>query len=409
MTLAMPTAAVEGIQLTVTPFRPDAVIGTMALPTLLQLVPSPKAEEDKRALKYAPGTLRRHAEVRALVQRMLKTTQKGRNVTSYAAYIADGVNGDHGSGWSTPPVTLWLDGKPGAVGDELVPGSGICVLTVLPSSCVVAVDGETQVAAWHELYDDPERYGTTYDRLHEVRVPYELYFGLSVADARQIFYDRNVEGVPVAKNLAMSMDQRDMGTQLAHRIAAAVKVEHDDRIVSLDKLVETRKRQLTKTDSALITLSGLRVLVITALHGRSGIGKVASTLHDEDLPAGIAAEEVAERLVPLLTGLLTRLYPHLAARSALAAPAVLAGIGVAVHQATGWSTSETPQLTEEALYTLLDSVSWEREARFWDGVAATANAKGGLNFGGGVRDSGGKVADALLHPDTEYGRRIRGW
>lgn len=102
MRLTMPTTVIEGTQLTVMPFRPDAVIGTMGLPTLLQLVPSPRTEEDTRALKYASGTLRRHAEVRALVQRMLKSTQKGRNVTSYAAYIASGVNGEYGSGWSTP-------------------------------------------------------------------------------------------------------------------------------------------------------------------------------------------------------------------------------------------------------------------------------------------------------------------
>ncbi|MFD0162570.1 hypothetical protein ACFVJH_00160 [Streptomyces decoyicus] len=103
MTITMPTTTVEGIQLTVTPFRPDAVIGTMGLPTLLQLVPSPRTEEDTRALKYASGTLRRHAEVRALVQRMLKSTQKGRNVTSYAAYIASGVNGETARAGPLPP------------------------------------------------------------------------------------------------------------------------------------------------------------------------------------------------------------------------------------------------------------------------------------------------------------------
>jgi hypothetical protein len=404
----MPTTTVEGIQLTVTPFRPDAVIGTMGLPTLLQLVPSPKAEEDKRALKYASGTLRRHAEVRGLVQRMLKASQKGRNVTSYASYIASGVNGDHGSAWSTPPITLWLDGQPGAVSEELLPGSGIRTITVIPGSPVVAIDGETQVTAWHELYDNPERFDTSYEKLSAVRVPFELYFGLSVEDARQIFYDRNVEGVPVAKNLAMSMDQRDIGTQLAHRIADAVKVEHNGKIVPFAKLVQARKRQLTKTDPELVTLSALRVLVITALHGRSGLGRSSATVYEDDLPQGMTAQQAEEQLVPLLSGLIARLYPHLAARSAISAPAVLAGLGIAVHQATGWATSGQP-LTVDQLTELLDSVHWEREARYWDGVAASANAQGTLNFGGGAKDSGGRVADALLHPDTEYGRKIRGW
>ncbi|MDX3384474.1 DNA sulfur modification protein DndB [Streptomyces niveiscabiei] len=408
MRLTMPTTVIEGTQLTVMPFRPDAVIGTMGLPTLLQLVPSPRTEEDTRALKYASGTLRRHAEVRALVQRMLKSTQKGRNVTSYAAYIASGVNGEYGTGWSTPPITLWLDGQPGAVSDELVPGSGIRTVTVLPGAPVVAIDGETQVTAWHELYDNPERFGVTYERLSAVRLPYELYFGLTVEAARQIFYDRNVEGVPVAKNLAMSMDQRDLGTRIAHRIGETVKVEHDGRIIPFSKLVQGRKRQLTKSDPELMTLSALRVLVITALHGRPGLTLTSSTLHDDGLPPGVDAERAAQRLVPLLSAIVTRLYPHLAARTAVSAPAVLAGIGIAAHQATGWAASGN-SLSEEELFALLEPVRWEREAAYWDGVAASANASGVLNFGGGAKDSGGRVADALLHPDSEHGRRIRGW
>ncbi|MFF0244850.1 DNA sulfur modification protein DndB [Streptosporangium sandarakinum] len=408
MALTMPTTAAEGTQLTVIPFRPNAAIGTMGLLTLLQLVPSPKTEEDKRALKYAPGTLRRHAEVRRLVQRMLKTTQKGRNVTSYAAYIAAGVNGEHGSGWSTPPITLWLDGEFGAVGEELIPSTGIRSVTVIPGTPLVAIDGETQVAALHELYDDPERFGVTYEQLSRERVPFELYTGLSVEDARQIFYDRNVEGVPVAKNLAMSMDQRDVGTRLAHRVAAAVKVEHEGKIVPLTKLVQSRKRQLARTDPELVTLSALRVLVVTALYGRAGLGLSSATVREDDLPKDVTIERAERQLVPLLAALLTHLHPHFAVRGAVSAPAVLAGLGIAAHQATGWAASGR-HLGQDELFELLDSVCWEREARYWDGVAASANARGELNFGGGAKDSGGRVADALLHPDTEHGRKIRGW
>ncbi|MFJ3768194.1 DNA sulfur modification protein DndB [Streptomyces sp. NPDC090082] len=408
MTITMPTAAVEGIQLTVTPFRPDAVIGTMGLPTLLQLVPSPKAEEDKRALKYASGTLRRHAEVRGLVQRMLKATQKGRNVTSYASYIATGISGGHGAAWSTPPITLWLDGHPAAVGDELIAGTGIRTITVLPGSPVVAIDGETQVTAWHELYDNPERFGTTYEKLGQVRVPFELYFGLTVEDARQIFYDRNVEGVPVAKNLAMSMDQRDIGTQIAHRISETVKVEHDGKIVPFSKLVQGRKRQLTKADPEVVTLSALRVLVITALHGRGGLGLSSATVHEGDLPEAVSAEQAERELVPMLSQVISTLFPHFAARGAVSAPAVLAGLGIAAHQATSWANGGS-RLSVEELLRLLEPVRFEREARYWDGVAASANAAGVLNFGGGAKDSGGRVADALLGPETDFGRKIRGW
>ena len=407
MSITMPTAPVEGIQLTVIPFRKDAVIGTVGLPALLQLVPSPRLEEDKRAMRFSAGTMRRHAEIRSLVQRTLKATQKGRNVPKYASYIAAGIKGEFGSGWSTPPVTLWMPDAPGAVSEELVPGSGVRRITLLSGSPVVAIDGETQVAALHELYDAPDPYGVSYQMLNSVRIPFELYWGLSVEEARQIFYDRNVEGVPVAKNLAMSMDQRDFGTQLAHRIADSLKIERDGKIVPFAKLVNARKRQLGKTDPELITLSALRVLVITTIFGRNGLGLSSATVRATDLPESVTPEQVEREVVPLLSTVLKHLLPHLAVRSAASAPAVLAGIGIVAHQTTTWATSGT-QLTEVGLLDLLSDIRWERDARYWDGIAASANAAGVLNFGGGAKDSGGRVAEAILYPDTESGRKIRG-
>ncbi|TDD39893.1 hypothetical protein E1288_36295 [Saccharopolyspora elongata] len=380
----------------------------MGLPTLLQLVPSPKNQENKRALQYASGLQRRHAEIRGLVQRMIKTTSKGKNVVPYADYMAAGLKGMHGSGWSTPPVTLWLADQLGSISDELVPGTSIRTISVTPGSAVVAVDGETQVTAWHELYDDPARFGLTHDALAAIRVPFELYWGLNVDDARQIFYDRNVEGVSVAKNLAMSMDQRDFATQLARRVADSVKVEQHGEIVPFTKLVETRGRQLKASGPEVVTLSALRVLVTTALHGRRGLELTSATQRENALPDGVSAEHATRRLVPLLSGLISQLYPQFAARSVVSAPAVLAGIGIAAHGATGWSAPEQV-LSEDELFGLLASVRWERKAQYWDGVAASANAKGVLNFSGGAKDSGGRVADALLRPDTEYGRKIRGW
>lgn len=52
----------------------------------------------------------------------------------------------------------------------------------------------------------------------------------------------------------------------------------------------------------------------------------------------------------------------------------------------------------------------EREARYWDGIAASASANvaGVRTFGGGAKDSGGRVGDAILYADTESGRKIRG-
>lgn len=412
MSMAMPVAAAEGITLPVMPFRPTAVVGTIGLPTLLQLVHSPKREEDPRAMKYQDGATRRHAEIRALVQRMIKSTQKGKNVPEYAEYIASGIKGELGEGWSTPPVTLWIPSDDGPesvqVGDkELVDGTGIRNITILSGTPVVAIDGETQVTALHELYDSPETYGLSYGTLRIVRLPFELYWNLPVEDARQVFYDRNVKGVPVAKNLAMSMDQRDLGTQLAHRISATFTVPHEGNKVEFSKLVQARKRQLGKTDPEVITLSGLRALVVTTMFGRNGIQMTSASVDESDLPDGVKADEAQEEVTKLVRSALMELYPHFVARDAVSTPAVLAGIGVAAHQALSWADGDT--ISQEKFLELLADIQWERKATYWDGIAGKGTGNGdAISFAGGVKDSGGRVADAILYPNTQSGRKIRG-
>lgn len=407
MRLTMPTGVVEGTQLTVMPFRDDAVVGTMSVPTLVQLVPSPRAEEDPRKLKAASGLVRRHAELRATVQRTLKSSQKGKNVGPYAEYIAAGLKGELGAAWSTPPVTLWHAGPLAAISDELVPGTGLRTLTITPGTMVIAIDGETQTTAWHDLYDDPEKYGLTYSDLARVRLPFELYIDLSPADARQIFYDRNVRGVVVAKNLAMSMDQRDFGTRLAHRVADSVKVEVDGKRVPFARLVNASKRQVSGSDREVVTLSALRALVVTTIYGRSGLTRSSESVYEDELPAGTRPEQVEAAVVPALARLISERFPDFAGRRAITAPAVIAGVGIAVHHTMPWSDAASRFGTEE-LDRLLEGIHWERQAAYWDGVAAKTGTSGRLNFSGGVRDSGGRVADAILYPATEAGRKIRG-
>jgi hypothetical protein len=407
MRLTMPTTVIEGTQITVMPFREDAVIGTVSLAALLQIVPSPRREEDQKSLKTASGQLRQHAEIRAQVQRTLKTTGKGKNATSYAEYIAAGLNGAWGDAWSLPPITFWHADTVAAISDELLPGTGLRTLTIAPGATVVAVDGETQLTAWHDLFDAPEKFGVTYQQLTAVRIPFEMYVGLSPADARQIFHDRNVLGIDVSKNLSMSMDQRDLATRLTHRVAESVKIELNGKIVPFSKLVNATKRQVSASDAEVVTLSALRALVVATLFGRSGLNLSSETIHEDDLPAGTSAELVERTIVPLLAGLITEHLAAFTSRGAITAPAVIAGIGVAAHHAMPWADA-FQNVGADDLRRLLAGIRWEREAAYWDGIAAKTGTTGRLNFSGGVKDSGGRVADAILYPATEAGRRIRG-
>ncbi|MCD0447066.1 hypothetical protein LO763_25950 [Glycomyces sp. A-F 0318] len=403
----MPSTAPEGIRLTVIPNRSHAAVGVMGVTTLLQLVPSPKKEESAQALKHADVFMQRHAIIRAEVQRVLKGS-KGKNVEPYARYLAEALNGEYGEAYSTPPITLWLAGDAQSVSGEIVPDTGICNVIVNPSSPVVAIDGETQVTAWHELSTNPEKYGITFEQIQSARVPFEIYFDITVDDARQIFHDRNVKGVAVSKNLSMSMDQRDLATQIARRLVDTVKVEQDGKYRPLRELVEFRERQLTRSTGAIVTLSALRDLVLSSIHGRKGIGMSATDTAGEALPGGVSSNQMKEELLPILTVLLDRLYPHLTGETVVSSPAVLAGLGVAVHRSVSWST-EGPALTRQDLIDLVDSVQWARDVRFWDGIAGNVSKTGALSFGGGTKIHGSRVADALLDPDSANGRKIRGW
>ncbi|CAL9636309.1 hypothetical protein SUDANB15_06196 [Streptomyces sp. enrichment culture] len=407
MRLTMPTGTPEGIPLTVMPFREDAVIGTLSLATLVRLVPSPRQEEDPRALRAASGHDRRRAELRATVQRTLKS-QKGKNIPDYAEYIAAGILGKHGSAWSTPPITLWHPGEIAAMSDELVPGSGLRTLTVAPDAMVIAIDGETQTTAWHDIYRDPESFGLTYTELsRRVRIPFELYLEISPADARQIFYDRNVKGVDVAKNLAMSMDQRDLATRLSYTVGEKLEVELDGQRMPFGKLVNAGKRQLTRTDQEVVTLSALRALIVTTVFGSKGVEYSAANVHEGNLPSNTDADEVEAVVVRLVSRLIGGRFPDFARRSAITAPAVMAGLGILLHRATPWC-DPGKAMSYETVERLLADVRWEREPAYWEGVCASVGSSGRLNFSGGVRDSAGRVAGALLDPHGELGRKIRG-
>ncbi|MGQ4423274.1 DNA sulfur modification protein DndB [Streptomyces violaceoruber] len=409
----------QGVTVPAMIVRPGVAVTTVELFSLVQTVPDPRKEEGKKNLAQASALLKAHAEIRQLVQRTLAGA-KGKNANEYADYIAAGLRGELFNGWSTPPVTIWIpsqaDGKPTATATEVAEaaGSGLYEVFIPVGAHEVPIDGETQCTALHQIVADPESYGLTIEQLRSVRVPVELYWDLSVEEARQVFHDRNVKGITVDKNLAMSMDQRDLGTQLAHKIADRVKVPTADGIVPLASLVQSQRRQLAASDDKLITLSGLRALVTTALLGRSGIAKTSATVTESTLNTEtVSADEQKERVVSLLSEVLTKLAPELAKGpkgTALNAPAILTGLGVAVHHATEWAESD--QITAEALMDMVRSVKWDRSAQYWDGVGGKALVNEGqvtgVSFAGGAKDSGGRVAEAILYPSTELGRKIRG-
>ncbi|MEV7009521.1 DNA sulfur modification protein DndB [Streptosporangium sp. NPDC051022] len=394
----MTTPLYDGIPIKLLQFRDCAAVGVTSWGTLLTLVPDPLKWERTNP-RLMDRRLSEQAELRNAVQRVLKGTQKGKNVRSYANYIAAALRGDLGRAYSTPPICLWSPRPIQMINDGLA--------SIPLGSPVIAVDGETQLAAMHAIMNSPHEFGLDIEEIPTLSVPFEIYWDVTVSDARQIFHDRNLFGVPVAKTLALSMDQRDFGTTIAQQVIDTTKVEIDGKPESIAKYVNTRKRQLGKMDPEWITLSSLRSLAVTTLLGKAGIEATSKTIDPQEISSGIPEELVLSEISEILSDTISRLAHKFAERSAITAPAVLAGVGAAAHRTTSLA-KEQPRLTREQFATLLSEVRWEREARYWEGVAAKRTSSGGLSFAGGAKDSGHRVCDAILNPDSELGMRIRG-
>ncbi|MGN9907865.1 DNA sulfur modification protein DndB [Phytohabitans sp. LJ34] len=393
----MTFGVLEGVPIRLMPFRQYAAVGVMTWGTLLTLVPDPVREENATALR-SDRKLREHAELRSEVQRLLKGTAKGKNVKPYAAYIAAGLRGELDKAWSSPPICLWSS-RP------LEPGpDGVASLPLgVP---IVAIDGETQVAAMHAIMNDPAAFDLDEATIGRTPVAFEIYWDITTSDARQIFHDRNLFGVSVAKTLALSMDQRDFGTTIAQRVLSITEVSVGGKSESFSHFVNSRKRQLGQSDPEWMTLSGLRSLCVTVLFGKPGIEATSGTIEKSDL-ADIEPQIALNEVSSTVSSLVRAFSDDLATRSALTAPAILAGVGAAAHRTTSW-TREQPRLTSDQLHSLLRQVRWEREEKYWEGVAAKRTASGGLSFAGGAKDSGHRVCDAVLNPDSDLGKRIRG-
>lgn len=400
----MPMAMNQGIPLNVWTIRPDHwAFGVTNYGFLTTLVPDPTVEENASAMRHQPRATRAHAELRNSVQRLIKGTAKGRNIGPYAAYIAAGLRGDYGDAWSTPAVCLWSHRDLEVTPVEGMPQIGVASLPL--GYPLVAIDGETQVAAIHRLVNDPEAFGLT-DEVINTQVPFELHWNISLPDARQIFHDRNLRAVSVSKTLALSMDQRDLATNIADRAVSTTEVEVDGRSQVLNRFVNRTKRQLNRADPEWLTLSSVRSLAVTVMLGKSGIEHTSGVLAEEDLPEGVDPQQAINEVADIMGMVFRRFADEFEARSAITAPAVLAGLGAVAHHVTSWV--EGAQLEREDLVQLLAEVHWEREAKYWEGVAAKPTASGGLSFAGGVKDSAYRVYDALLNDSSELGKRIRG-
>lgn len=374
---------------------------SLPLSQLVQLVLDPELSERPNADAIDPR-YKRYAEIRASVQRLIEGSKR-KNAGKFAEYLHRGMQGGD---FITPPIILFHERKLDVLQPE---GQVGCLLLVPAGDWLVAIDGETQRIAWGRVI-------TALDEQQQAqRIPVVIHHGRTLDWARQAFHDLNVFGVRPNAAIGISMDNRDYATRITRQLIAQSGLLKDR--------VEMRRRQLRSKDESLVTISGLRNLVVTTMLGSAGFQVGAKPV--PSLPSHVDPDELEGEVIQTLCDVLDQLAPAFVdddetrrLDTLVASPAFLAGLGVVIHRAIdawyGDGEDNDGRLTVEELFELLEDVVWEREVQLkagralpWLGVGGKLSPKGKFSVGS-PKEYGYQIADALLDPSSPAGRQIRG-
>lgn len=344
-------------------------VGRMRAAQLFQIAPDPRVAEQQQRRGESTAEMAALQSVRAEVQRAFEGAKK-QNVGPYSEYIVALRAGSIGI---TPPITLYCDTP--LLFQENQDGTGL--LQVPWDVKLIAIDGETQLAARHEAASkDP-------DTRHEF-VPVYICFGHNQSWARQAFHDLNTLAVRPNTALSMSMDARDPVTSIANAVEQATPM--------LRGRVNRYRRQLRDTDRDITTITGLRGAVATLAKGIAGVkfGARPVPLGSVDVPAVEAAAR------DWFAAVMEAIGPAMEDRkgSIASSNAVLAAIGAVGAPLVSISDPAIRKTQAYRLASGLRTVHWDRGRR-WDGIAGKMGSKG-------LTVAGTKgVAHAVYHALTE--------
>ncbi|MGW4352262.1 DNA sulfur modification protein DndB [Nocardia sp. NPDC004582] len=384
----------------------NRLLTTVPWGQLARIVPDPRKAENPKGLRYLSPAERDQAETRNEVQRSIKSTKKAENAKSYAQYLAEVLRGDRDDRWATPPFALWVR-RPLEI-SYLQTTFGSDSIAHLPwDMSGVLVDAETQHLAHFLLREDPDSFGIVGDLVNSRLVGVEIYHGIELVAARQIFHDRNILGVTPNKTVALASDSANIATQITLTLLDEIKIQTESTLSSLKDLVSVRQRQLGTNDPEWMTLSTLRAFVVTMIFGKSGFDKTSGPI--PGLPEGCTPEGARLEIEETLTRLLTAFAGAFANRSAtvIASPAVLSALGAVAHRTTSWHKDPQQSLTLDEFIQLLVDVHWQRDPRYWEGTAGKLTSTGSFSLAGGIKDNGSKTTAALGDPTSPRFNWIR--
>lgn len=383
------------------------VLATLSLGHLMQIVPNPTLFEDKRmqpSLLVNPA-LADLADKRETIQRYF-TGAKKTNLPKYSDFIFNRVRQQIHRG--TPTICLGYTAKLMVIPVQ----DGTARVAIPYGRLFLAVDGETQRAAWENVHNrvwELIQAGMAQEEiLDNVRIPVEIHHGLTVEELQSLFYERNVLGAKVNANEAISKDQRDPATQIARNVMAMPIRQPNGQMVPTSSIVQQQSRQVGKKAPHWITLSALRTLVVTTILGRAGLQYGAKPIPMiENANFEVLKNEVSN----VVHAVLQRFADKFADkdRFLIGSPSIMAGIGVAAHRTIKClpSQPEGGPLTLEELLKLLSEIRWDKEGIFWDGIGTRKTPKG-VTTVAGPKEVGYAVAQAIEGTNDRTGAQIRG-
>jgi len=331
-------------------------LGRIKAVQLFQIAPNPRDAEDRRKVE-ASKELQDLRDIREEVQRLFAGA-KARNVPPYAHYIVEVGTGR--SEGMTPPIILYSEDRLRSAVDE----SGLGFIQVPYDKRLIAIDGETQLAARFEAANvEP-------DTKHEF-VPIYVCHGRKKSWARQSFHDLNVLGVRPNAALSIGMDARDPLTRVARDV--------EQKVPFFRGRVNKVRRQLRTADTDVVTITALRGACITLAEGIAGVkyGTRPVALADD------VTERVAIVAVEWLTAVSDAIGPAMEDRESklASAPSVLSAIGAMGHELVNIDDSRFRASKMSGLISKLREVDWRR-GKHWEGIAGKFTPKGAFSVGG---------------------------
>jgi DNA sulfur modification protein DndB len=265
---------------------------------------------------------------------------------------------------------------------------GIGFLQVPYGRRLIAIDGETQLAA---RYEAAQRVPNTQSEI----VPVVIAMAKGRAWARQAFHDLNVLGIRPNAALSIGMDARDPLTQVARDVEQQVPFFRDR--------VNTSRRQLGANDKEVVTITALRGACVTLAEGIGGVRHGTKPVPATDTVVATARQAAAE----WFTAVTQAIGPAMEDRGGklASAPSVLAAIGAMGHELFNIDDPLVRMERFKVQVAKLRTVDWRR-GKHWEGIAGKFTPKGVFSVGGS-KETSYAVYEALNDENSVAYSRVR--